>query len=184
MREVAAHEPAAAPVVTNALPRGDEAANNAAGSYSNDSSADGGCEARPEGDGDRPGPLLDARTVAAATPSLQEHPAIAAEDVAFATRLGEVLPDMLRRRDSLVQLSRDTQHQVGLRLTLLVLAHSYSPMDVAWASLRLLYPHCDPAGRAFTGLSSACVEMCLLSLCRSQPYVPGWESLPTRSLQE
>ena len=42
----------------------------------------------------------------------QEHPVIAAEDVAFANMLGEQLPGMLQRRDALVHLSRETQHQV------------------------------------------------------------------------
>ena len=37
---------------------------------------------------------------------------IAAEDVAFAAMLGELLPGMLQRRDGLVQLSRETQHHV------------------------------------------------------------------------
>ncbi len=42
----------------------------------------------------------------------QEHPVIAAEDVAFAKQLGELLPGMLERRDGLVHLSRETQQQV------------------------------------------------------------------------
>ena len=100
-------ESAAAAVFTGVWPHADEAANNAAGSHGD------ACSAEGDTGGDRPGTLLDARMVAAAAPSLQEHPVIAAEEVAFATMLGEALPGMLLRRDSLVRLSRETQHQVG-----------------------------------------------------------------------
>lgn len=43
---------------------------------------------------------------------MQQHPAIAVEEVAFAALLGGSLQDTVRRRDVLVRLSQKTQAQV------------------------------------------------------------------------
>ena len=43
---------------------------------------------------------------------MQQHPAIAVEEVAFAALLGGSLQDSIRRRDVLVRLSQKTQTQV------------------------------------------------------------------------
>ena len=68
---------------------------------------------------------------------------IAAEDVAFAEQLGELLPGMLQRRDGLVHLSRETQHQVSRSPTFCCLAVLSSSPARKWV-------HCLHAWRGLT----------------------------------
>ena len=56
--------------------------------------------------------LLDARTVALEAASLQQHPMVAAEEMAFATLLRASLIGLLQQRDALVGCSQQTQAQV------------------------------------------------------------------------
>lgn len=59
----------------------------------------------------RPARVLDASTVAREAACVQQHPVIAAEEVAFAAMLGSSLQATMQRRDTLVRLSQRTQTQ-------------------------------------------------------------------------